>query len=196
MMAICGKDAPYDPHCDVRWCHPNDPKEEDFSCVYRVRPDYEVGDSLWAKEAFYLTDNGDEECVVYAADHADVELHRAAIAKMKANYRLSDEWAKPHLRLRPSIHMPRWASRLTLEVTAVRVERLWEITSADAIREGFGPYANSQTIDCDTPDPRDDFARLWSSLHTKPGTRWEDVPDTWTYPDCGVSKDDFEPVDA
>ena len=29
-----------------------------------------------------------------------------------------------------------------------------------------------------------------------PGTRWEDVPDTWTCPDCGVSKDDFEPVDA
>ena len=29
-----------------------------------------------------------------------------------------------------------------------------------------------------------------------PGTRWEDVPETWTCPDCGVSKDDFEPVDA
>ena len=29
-----------------------------------------------------------------------------------------------------------------------------------------------------------------------PGTRWEDVPDTWTCPDCGVSKDDFEPIEA
>ena len=65
----------------------------------------------------------------------------------------------------PSIHMPRWASRLTLIVTNVRVQRLQEITSADAIAEGCAPYANSATIDCDTPDPRDDFRALWNSIN-------------------------------
>lgn len=60
--------------------------------------------------------------VHYAADDWDSEL--------KGQYR-------------PSIHMPRWASRITLEVTGVRVERLQEITEEDAIAEGFSPTDES-----------------------------------------------------
>lgn len=71
------------------------------------------------------------------------------------------DWTKP----KPGIHMPRWASRLTLTVTDVRVQRLQEITPADAIAEGIAPRANSMTIDCDTPDPRDGFKSLWASIN-------------------------------
>lgn len=68
-------------------------------------------------------------------------------------------------KVRPSIHMPRWASRLTLLVTATKIERLQSITPADAIAEGIAPAANSQTIDCDTPNPVHGFRDLWNSLH-------------------------------
>ena len=76
-------------------------------------------------------------------------------------------WGRPHStgRHRAARHMPRWASRLALLVTDVRVQRLQEISSAGAIAEGCPPYANSATIDCDTPNPRDDFKRLWNSIH-------------------------------
>ncbi len=70
----------------------------------------------------------------------------------------------------PAIHMPRWASRITLTVTEQRVQKLHELTEADAIAEGIPPAANSATIDCDTPNPRDAFRSLWNSIHG---------PDAW-----------------
>lgn len=80
---------------------------------------------------------------------------------------------------RPSIHMPRWASRITLEVTGVRVERLQDIVPYDAIKEGFGPYANEATIDCDTINPCDAFRDCWDSLYAKRGFGWNANPYVW-----------------
>jgi hypothetical protein len=102
------------------------------------------GNQLWVRETWRLADvspPGRLE-VIYRADGGD------------------GPWRSP-------IHMPRWASRITLRVTRVRVQRLQEITSADAIAEGCAPHANSQTVDCATPDPRDDFAALWDAIHGK-----------------------------
>ena len=84
----------------------------------------------------------------------------------------------------PSIHMNRWASRILLEVTGVRVERLQDISCADAIAEGIIAAANSQTIDCDTPDPRDEFRGLWDCINGRPrkdGTdfSWNANPWVW-----------------
>jgi hypothetical protein len=79
-------------------------------------------------------------------------------------------------RNRASMHMPRWASRITLEVTEVRVQRLQEISCADAIAEGIRPAANSHTIDCDTPDPRHEFRDLWNSINAKRGFGWDANP--------------------
>lgn len=86
--------------------------------IMEVRCPYgEPGDRLWVRETHI--DLG--ACFLYRAD-ADAEQERAIAAP-------GQRWA-------PSIHMPRAASRLTLEITGVRVERLQEISEADAVAEG------------------------------------------------------------
>lgn len=98
---------------------------------FRLR--FEIGDRLWVREAHYLTDDGDYERAVYAVDAAEVEKHLAYFAAQRG---FPDALVKHHTRLRSPIHMPRWASRITLTVSDVRVERLQAISEEDAIAEG------------------------------------------------------------
>lgn len=72
------------------------------------------------------------------------------------------------------IHMSRWASRLTLEVTDVRVERLQAISEADAIAEGF---QSTGTIGRDWQSCIDHFIALWDSING-PGS-WDANPWVW-----------------
>ncbi len=66
---------------------------------------------------------------------------------------------------RPSIHMPRWASRITLEITYIRVERVQDITEEDAIREGCeGKYTDDEN-GFELMTARDAFAELWKSIY-------------------------------
>lgn len=84
------------------------------------------------------------------------------------------EWTK----LKPSIHMPRWASRITLEVEAVLVERLQEISEEDAEAEGAPSCVMDE--DCkfyennEIGDYRTGFVGLWNSIHG-PGA-WDANP--------------------
>lgn len=86
---------------------------------------------------------------------------------------------------RPSIHMPRWASRITLEVTGVRVERLNEISEADAKAEGVNGgclcCGNPAPCGCDNPSPshQDAFIWLWDALNANRGYPWESNPWVW-----------------
>lgn len=79
----------------------------------------------------------------------------------------------------PSIHMPRWASRITLEITGVRVERLQEISEADAESEGVAEYAKSSCSrdPDDALDPISYFELLWSAINGR--ASWDNNPFVW-----------------
>lgn len=84
----------------------------------------------------------------------------------------------------PSIHMRRWASRITLEITGVRVERLQDISEADCIAEGIEPRADGWAwytgTDRDwtyTTQPRTSYRSLWESINGHES--WYDNPWVW-----------------
>lgn len=130
------------------------------------------GDRLWVREAHYLTDDGENEYAVFAADQDDVDEHLASMQTTMASH-TSIDWSK-HLRLRPSIHMPRWASRLTLIVTDVRVQRLQDISGEDCAAEGVCEFAMMPPTDGDVGEARIVFRDLWNSLHGPDA--WDDNP--------------------
>lgn len=136
----------------------------------------EPGDRLWVRETWAPRDS---EAFLRHEVEAD-----------KLFYRADDE---RHLltdgRWRPSIHMPRWASRITLEVASVRVERVQDITDADALAEGvtnygddsqFPPGFSMSTRAARKWRPRREFRDLWDSINGKrPGCAWSDNPWVW-----------------
>ena len=80
---------------------------------------------------------------------------------------------------RPSIHMPRWASRITLEIAGVKVERLNEITGSDCANEGIcGQIGSPRSYGVVTESfAREQFQRIWESING-PGS-WDANPWVW-----------------
>ena len=125
-----------------------------------------VGDRLWVKETWRTTpayddlkpsDMGGDEPLNYLADDSYFNWAEADGAR--------------HGKTRVSIFMPRWASRLTLTVTDVRVERLQDISEADAIAEGVEPAALTDHWKDYGPDPMpwaspvESYRSLWDSIN-------------------------------
>ncbi len=137
------------------------------------------GDRFWVREDFCIESDGgtlvtDEQgnyTYLYRERNPEaVALDENGSLRLRSDGTQASPWTS-------SMMMPRRASRIDLEATAdAREELLRDISAADEIAEGIRPAANSLTIDCATPDPREEFARLWDSLHTKPGKRWADNP--------------------
>jgi hypothetical protein len=118
------------------------------------------GDRLWVQESFAFTDahmpryegsieyRADNKCFAVSGGNELVDVpHRCDPQPFWGPWK-------------PSIHMPRWASRITLEIVSIRAERLNEISRGDAMAEGC-PFANMRGGD----DPREWFKELWKSIY-------------------------------
>ena len=146
------------------------PQPEDYPyhhglAVYRVakKCPYGVpGDLLWVRETWATT----EQAGVHPSDAQIV-------------YRATDpDWdTMEGWRWRPSIFMPRWASRLKLRITSVSVERLREITEHDAMREGVN--AEGVSTQPGIYSYRAPFAELWDDINAKRGFGWDANPWVW-----------------
>lgn len=158
-----------------------DENGEHVSVLEIVPNGFHIGGRLWVRETWR------------AWSEYDGMPPRAIPAAAAIQYPADNPLSPWDSKARPSIHMPRWASRLTLIVTDVRVQRLQDISEADAIAEGIAPTANSQTIDCDTPSPRDGFRDLWNGIHG-PGA-WDENP--WVAAiSFDVVRDNIDDIDA
>lgn len=125
-------------------------RSKQFSCPFG-----DVGDRIWVRETFCAVPDHEEpagcSALLYAADGNG-----------------------PYGKWTPSIHMPRWASRLTLEITGMRVERLASVSDEDAGKEGYpanpAPYGG-------TMDKWLWFRGLWDSIY--PDQSFKHNPWVW-----------------
>lgn len=78
----------------------------------------------------------------------------------------------------PAIHMPRWASRIQLEITDVRIQRVQDISNADAIAEGIADPASIEEAPA-VDEARAGFRDLWDSINEKRGFGWDANPLVW-----------------
>ncbi|MCO6445826.1 MAG: hypothetical protein J5J04_17280 [Anaerolineae bacterium] len=150
----------------------------------------------WAIDYFdgprreWLTDPDDDDGERFNAmwQQCCDELHAKGIYPSDGGDRTEPRYhwkpGESPLRWRPSIHMPRWASRITLEIAAVRVERLQDISEADARAEGItdGGCLNCgqhEPCGCNNPAPapRDTFAGLWREINGDGA--WDANPWVW-----------------
>lgn len=147
---------------------------EDWAPIMAQCPYGVPGTTLWVREAFGLVPS-----TAYGAnvphrinpnDPAEAAIYRA-------------DWQRVwDCRLRPSIHMPRWASRLTLEVLSVRAERLQSLTWADIRAEGVQcPEHDFGNGGCcsECPALRAAFVALWDGLNGERGFSYASNPWVW-----------------
>jgi len=131
------------------------------------------GDRLWVREAW--------KTVGWAPERSWQLSYEASLqARPTALIEAPESWERPLADIQgkwvPSIHMPRWASRLSLEVVEVRAQRVQEITEQDARAAGAPAIPR-----LDGSDPRfyrQSFAALWDSA-APAGQQWADNPWVW-----------------
>jgi len=178
---------PPGPACEVSdWCQP---------CPYG-----QSGDRLWVRESWCVGKPHDERAPRDILPHALARDTGVTVLYQAGGWRslgpagrdepvYSDDEPMPDWagKGRPSIHMPRALSRIALEITGVRVERLNDCSSEDAIAEGISPYKhgwerrhpdpNDISHSGATADPRLAYKGLWESIN---GTgSWDTNPWVW-----------------
>lgn len=142
------------PRLLVPFHHPEEPTDWEDCAMHRHYGLADPCDRLWVREAMRWTDT-----LVFDADKAPVDLDR-----MPAGFTAGREHVS-------GMFMPRWASRLTLTVTEVGVQRLQDISEDDAAAEGVhATRVMSEGYHLSSPSFVESFHGLWNSLHG---------PDAW-----------------
>lgn len=154
----------------------------------RYRCPYQVGQRLWVRETFQIFKPDTDEILPLNPDPGICVMgYKATEEERAAKYGnlFKGPW-------HPSIHMPRWASRITLEVTDIRVERIQDISASDALAEGITSteFWNPKELEGRPFEEKwwDDFhfwnhypqmvfEKLWSSLYG--ADSWES--NQWVY---------------
>ncbi len=127
------------------------------------------GDMIWVRETWCRTGLSHVPCAHYRADGEHVVLDDGdGFTAVNKDGSEKSPW-------RPSIHMPRWASRITLRITDVRVERLQDISEDDARAEGWpGPFTETGFP---IASPLAWFANVWTNINGP--SAWDDNPWVW-----------------
>lgn len=132
-----------DPHIAEQWC-----------------PHGQPGDRLWVREAWRTV----------------AEADSLPPRSLNVAHRIWREVDAPHQpgfgKYRPPMFMPRWVSRVLLEITNVRVERLQDISNDDALAEGINRPIDARY-------PVDEFRALWDSINAARGFGWDVNPWVW-----------------
>lgn len=157
------------PNHDGLWSDTKDPVTRYFGCPWGV-----VGDRLYVREKLI---HGSPTWL-YAADQKPVTLpadHPSVGAMFSWAHHQDRDYC-------PSVHMPRWASRITLEIVKVRVERLQDISEADAIAEGLyqdakGLWTWSDVYRSGSNNPRYSYELLWDLINGH--NAWAKNPWVW-----------------
>ncbi|EEJ6521268.1 hypothetical protein QF13_000188 [Salmonella enterica subsp. enterica] len=141
-----------------------------------------IGERIWVRETFRVHSRAsDVATLVYRASVRNSwteQTHRVPVAVCNKPA-IPEKWT-------PSIHMPRWASRITLEITDVRVERLHNISERDALREGLfqlpasGRYClqpGMQYFGMASHSAKEVYSWLWASIYGEES--WAANPWVW-----------------
>ena len=157
----------------LTWWHPKYGFHDIDNTMLEHCPYGQVGDRLWVRETWmhfgHVLDN-------------KVFVHYKASINQNGGERLLTRWKDEPIEItkkwQPSIFMPRKYSRITLEITEVRVERLQEITEMDACNEGVDWYSIVNKLD-NWGRNQQAFRKLWNSLNAKRGYGWDVNPWVW-----------------
>jgi hypothetical protein len=143
----------------------------------------QIGDRLYVRESFTYWE--DDE---FGGDYLEYRTgHRRSLGEWEYPHPIYDHCIGRFGKWTPSIHAPRWASRITLEITGVRVERLQDISEEDAIAEGIefqialstwyrdylAKVPNGDFMGFD--DAKNSFKSLWQSVYSN----WDANPWVW-----------------
>ncbi len=157
--------------------------------IYGLCPFGKIGDRIWVRETWSDVNLDGAPAVAYRADDEVYDLMEdKSLLDEDGAFNYQDprvrkyQFAAWHSDLisgiegdwRPSIHMPRWASRLTLEITCVRVERLRDLSEDDAKSEGITPPSGGVLPGWEY---RINFRDLWMSIYG--ADNWEANPWVW-----------------
>lgn len=145
------------------------------------------GDRIWVREMFQGPLFDYDHMNAYNEDKSKFEKPEFCVYKAdgKPAPEFFDADDNLHCCWRPSIHMPRWASRILLEIMDVRVERLQDVKRADCLAEG---YPEARAEEGGFYDPTIWFSGVWASIYG--GENWNSNPWVWVIEFKRIEGDD------